>query len=297
MARMPAAEVAVDPSLLHRLLREQHPDLAHLPLRVAAHGWDNVLIRIGPDLAARLPRRAAAATLIEHEQRVLPRLAPHLPISVPVPVRRGGPAAYYPWAWSVVPWLPGDHAGIMPAPARDDLAPALAGFLSALHVPAHPDAPSNPVRGVPLAARAEAFRARMIPGAFAGSLQLRNSFDRNAAAPVYDGPPLWLHGDLHPLNLLVCGGQLSAVVDFGDVTAGDPAADLATAWLTFTAAGRAEFRRRYTGPLDAATWRRGRAWAAGVVSALLSASDDSPQLAAIGRHGLNELLDAADAAR
>src|SRR5699024_12212048 len=111
MARIPAAEVHIDAALLRRLLADQRPDLAGAELSVAANGWDNVIIRIGPQLAARLPRRAAATDLISHEQQVLPRLAAQLPLPVPVPLRHGRPTAYYPWSWSVVPWLPGRHAG------------------------------------------------------------------------------------------------------------------------------------------------------------------------------------------
>lgn len=295
MARIPAAEVSIDTALLRRLLADQHHDLAEADLTVAANGWDNVTIRIGRQLAARLPRRAAAADLVAHEQQVLPRLAAHLPLPVPVPLRRGRPTAYYPWSWSVVPWLPGVPAGELPARERDGFAPQLAAFLSALHTPAEPDAPANSVRGVPLAQRTEAYLPRMTPGAFPGSGALRSVFERHAATEPYCGPPVWLHGDLHPLNLLTDQGRLCAVVDFGDVTSGDPATDLATAWLTFTAHGRAEFRRCYGAPLTEATWSRARAWAAGLSATLLSHSDDHPGLAAIGWHGLGELLHAPDA--
>ena len=96
----PAADLVVDPSLVHALLQEQHPDLAHLvPLKVA-EGWDNAIFRLGDELAVRLPRRAASATLIEHEQRWLPQLSPRLPIPVPVPLRVGVPSPMFGWAWS-----------------------------------------------------------------------------------------------------------------------------------------------------------------------------------------------------
>jgi aminoglycoside phosphotransferase (APT) family kinase protein len=249
------------------------------------------MVRLGDDLAVRVPRREAAAVLVEHEQRVLPRVAPLLPLAVPVPVRIGRATAFYPWSWSVVPWLGGDVAASFPPSVRDAWAVPLAQALAALHVPADADAPANPVRGVPLAVRAAAIRARMRPGSFAGAAQLRAAFDRDAAADVYTGPARWIHGDPHPLNLLCEGGRLTALIDFGDVTAGDPATDLATAWLTFTATGRGAFVDRYTAltGADAATWRRARAWAAGIASAVLGASDDHPALAAIGRHAVQQV--------
>lgn len=292
MARMPAAEVDIDLALVHRLLRDQHPDLAGLPMHLAANGWDNVMVRLGADLVVRLPRRQAAAALVEHEQLVLPRLAGRLPVAVPVPLRTGTRTDYYPWSWTIGPWLPGGPACDQPVTERDAWAGQLADFFAALHTPADPDAPANPVRGVPLAQRAEVMRSRLATGTFAGAAALLSLFDQYAGAPVYTGPPLWLHGDPHPLNLLSAGDRLTAVIDFGDTTGGDPASDLATAWLTFTAAGRAVFIERYTAATGApaATWTRARAWAINYAAVLLGGNDDHPGLAAIGSHARGELL-------
>lgn len=298
MARMPAAEVEVDLPLTRRLLTDQHPDLAALPMQLVANGWDNVMVRLGTDLVARLPRRHAAAALVEHEQLVLPRLADRLPVAVPVPLRTGRATTYYPWSWTVAAWLPGDTAAAQPPHQRDRWAGQLADFLVALHTPADADAPANPVRGVPLADRAEAIRARFDTSTFTGVAELRDLFDRAASAPAYSGPPLWLHGDPHPLNLLADGDRLTAVIDFGDTTSGDPATDLGTAWLTFTPTGRAEFVARYTAATgaDGATWSRARAWAANYAAVLLASSDDHPELAAIGSHARGELLAEGEAA-
>lgn len=288
---MPAAEVDVTVELVGRLLRLQHPDLCDRPISIVAHGWDNVMLRLGDDLAVRMPRRAAAAVLIEHEQLVLSRLAARLPVPVPVPVRVGTPTPFYPWAWSVVPWLPGAPAFAQPAHARDEWAAELADVLAALHVPADPDAPRNPVRGEPLADRADIVRDRI--GRADPSGRLLEVYDAHAAAPRHPGPPLWIHGDPHPFNMLADQNGLRALIDFGDVTGGDPATDLATAWLTFTPAGRAAFVARYTAMtgVDAAAWARARAWAARLTSSLLTASDDHPELAALGRFGLEQVLD------
>ena len=298
MARMPAAEIDVDVPLLHRLLADQHPDLAEREMQVVANGWDNVMIRLGSDLVARLPRRQAAAALIDHEQLVLPRLADRLPVAVPVPVHTGTATDYYPWSWTVVRWLPGAPAAAQPPQERDAWAGELADFFVALHTPADADAPANPVRGVPLADRAEVIRARFDRATYTGAAELRKIFEVSASAPPYAGPPLWLHGDPHPLNLLASGDRLTAVIDFGDTTSGDPATDLGTAWLTFTAAGRAEFIDRYTAGTgaDAATWSRARAWAANYAAMLLASSDDHPELAAVGSHARGELLSGGEAA-
>src|SRR5215469_807569 len=112
--RMPAAEVDISADLVRRLLADQQPDLAHLPVEVMTHGWDNVMCRIGDDLVARLPRRAMALNCLLNEQRWLPVLAPYLPLLVPAPVRAGQPGLGYPWPWSIVPFLPGRAAAQNP---------------------------------------------------------------------------------------------------------------------------------------------------------------------------------------
>ncbi len=73
---MPAAEVSVDVDQLRSMLARQHPPLADEPIEPFGHGWDNLLFRVGADHLARLPRRAVAVPLIEHEARWLPTLAP-----------------------------------------------------------------------------------------------------------------------------------------------------------------------------------------------------------------------------
>jgi aminoglycoside phosphotransferase (APT) family kinase protein len=250
----PPAEVAIEPSLVRALLQEQHADLLHLPLLDVGEGWDNRLFRLGDDLAIRLPRRAAAAELIRHEQRWLPLLAPQLPLPIPVPLGIGRPGCGFPWFWSIVPWFTGQTAMIAPPQDLATTARVLGRFLRALHQPAPEDAPLNPWRGVPLAARADAMREHLqrLDGVVERHAVLA-LWERVLPTPPWSGPPVWVHGDLHPGNLLTSGGHLSAVIDFGDLTAGDPAADLAVAWMLFPPSARALFltsARGETDPLD-----------------------------------------------
>ncbi|MDR6169594.1 aminoglycoside phosphotransferase family protein [Curtobacterium sp. SORGH_AS_0776] len=288
----PAAEVDVDVPLVAALLRDQHPDLADLPLAIVASGWDNVMVRLGELLAVRLPRRAAAAALIEHEQRWLPEIAHRVAAIVPVPdpVRTGRPALGYPWSWSVVRWLPGTPAAERAGGVH--VAEALAAFVELLHVPAPPDAPVNPVRAVPLATRSDSVLTRLATADVPRARELAAVWRTAAALPAYAGPPVWVHGDLHPFNVLFetapdGGTRLAAVVDFGDVTAGDPAVDLATAWLTLDREARRTFRARVAADDD--TWERARAWAVSIGSAL-HLSDDRAFRAVAGRV-IGEVLD------
>lgn len=297
----PRAEVDVDVPLVRALLADQHPDLADRPLAVVANGWDNVVVRVGTDLAVRLPRRAAAAMLVEHEQRWLPELAALVGdvVPLPVPLRTGRPALGYPWSWSVVPWFPGVSAGSREGGSRAaglPVARTLAAFVAALHVPAPADAPVNPVRAVPLHTRSAAVLERLASGPVPRAAELATAWRTAADLPTAAGPPVWVHGDLHPCNLLVEAGpqgdHLSAVVDFGDVTAGDSAVDLATAWLTLDREARADFRRRVTtadASLDEHSWGRARGWAVSIASAL--AVSDEPSSRTVARRAIDAVLD------
>lgn len=301
----PPAEVELTVDLVRALLAAQHPDLADLPLRLVAQGWDNGMFRLGDDLAVRLPRRETGATLAVNEQRWLPVVAALSPVAVPAPVRVGAPTTDYPWTWSVVPWFAGSTAAEQPVTARTVWATDLADALAALHVAGPADAPVNPVRGGPLAGRAQAVEGRIAGGHLDALVpeardRARRLLGTAIAAPPWPGAPLWLHGDPHPANLLTRDGRLAALLDFGDMTAGDPATDLATAWLTFDAAGRAAFCTRTEsrgeatgGPCsraDPGLWARAAGWALVMSSAMVTHGDDDPVIAAIGRHAVHALL-------
>ncbi len=288
----PPAEVPIDAALVAALLADQHPDLAHLPLREAEAGWDNAMFRLGEQLAVRLPRRQLAAPLIVGEQTWLPLLAGGLTLPVPAPLRRGLPGRGYPWRWSVVPWLPGGPADLHePAPEQ---APIFAAFLRSLHSLAPADAPRNPYRGVPLRERAPFVEERLGRLAQSTALitpDLLRSWRAALEAPL-DVPPTWLHGDLHPRNILVEAGRLAAVIDWGDLAAGDCATDLAAIWMLFEAPEARRAALEAYGPPSAATVRRAEGWAIFFGSVLLETGlRDNPRFARIGEHTLRRVLE------
>ena len=100
---------------------------------------------------------------------------------------------------------------------------------------------------------------------------------------------MWLHGDLHPGNVLVDHGQISAVIDFGDLTGGDPAMDLSAAWMFFAPAIRPVFRAA-AGGCDDATWARSRAWAIAFGIACLASSANNEEFSELGRHTTEQAL-------
>jgi aminoglycoside phosphotransferase (APT) family kinase protein len=287
---MPAAEIDVTEDLVQRLLSEQHPDLVGLSISPLANGWDNTIFRLGRDYTIRMPRRKMAAVLVEHEQQWLKVLAPRLPIAIPVPTRVGVPSEQYPWHWSVCPWFNGQMAA--DTSLRDPMVEAirLGEFIGSLHAPAPNDAPDNPFRGQAIAD---------VTARFEGNLeQLGSSVDARTAAarwhelaevPNWGEDPVWLHGDLHTANVLVNDGALTAVIDFGDITSGDPAVDLAIAWMLFDVDQRAALRTA-AGGIDDATWSRGQAWALHFAVVYLVNSADNPRFQRMGTELLETVL-------
>ncbi|HEX5729850.1 aminoglycoside phosphotransferase family protein [Microbacterium sp.] len=299
MPDKPAAEVQVHEQLVRALISSQAtaiPDAATLPLAHAADGWDCSVWRLGDDFAVRLPRRALSAPLVLHEQAVLPSIAARLApsgVGVPAPIVSGRPELGYPWPWSVVPWFDGTAGLGIPRADRAGWATPLAEALLALHVPAPPDHPVNSVRGVPLARRADAVAGRMesLRGRVSDVVLERAGglWAAGLHAPPWSGGPRWIHGDLHPGNLIARGSHLVAIIDFGDVTGGDPAYDLAVAWLAFDQAGRSSFRAAAGDGYDEATWTRAHAWAAAFTLLLLDRTDDDPEYATLAADALQEL--------
>lgn len=299
MPDKPIAELEIDDALVRALVLSQASqmvDAASLPIVHVADGWDCSVWRLGDDLAVRLPRRALSAPLVLHEQEALEGIAALLAptrVGVPAPLFAGRPGCGYPWSWSIVPWFDGDTGLRVDRAERAGWARPLAAALLALHGTAPSQYPLNPVRGVPLAVRAGAVDARFdsLRGRADRSAlsRLRHLWDAALAQPPWAEPPVWIHGDLHPGNIIARGPRLIAIIDFGDVTAGDPAYDLAVAWLAFDPAGRDSFITALGNRYDTATWTRAHGWAAAVTLMLLDQSDDNPEYAALGAEAMTAL--------
>jgi aminoglycoside phosphotransferase (APT) family kinase protein len=279
-ADAPDGRAGIDAELVRRLLASQFPQWAELPVTpVEVDGWDNRTYRLGDDLTVRLPTAEGYAPAVEKEHRWLPVLAPSLPVPVPVPLALGAPGEGYPFHWSVRRWLDGRTA----SPDRvDDLpgfAVSIADFIRALH---RVDASDGPQAG------AHSFYRGASPGhyddgtrralaALEGHVDTARAaavWEDALAAPEWPGPPVWFHGDIASGNLLVDGGKLVAVIDFGTSGVGDPACDLVIAWTMFSGESRRAFREAVG--LDDATWARARGWALWkALITLASGNDDA----------------------
>jgi aminoglycoside phosphotransferase (APT) family kinase protein len=295
-----ADQIDTDERLVRRLLADQFPHWADLPVTaVPSSGTENAIYRLGDEMGVRLPYRPVKDEQLEKLDRWLPMLAPHLPLSVPEPRARGAPSREYPASWSIVRWLDGEEA--TPDRLDDPLAAArtLAEFVRALVSIEPTDGPvpgnHNFWRGVPLAARDEVTRKRIRDSeGLVDTAAVLRAWEHDLRAPVWDGPATWLHCDLAPDNMLLNGGRLSAVIDWGGLGVGDPAIELLPAWNLFRGASREAYRELLG--FDDATWARGRGLALSTaIVALPYYIDTIPVRASRAKAVIREVL--ADLAR
>ena len=295
ISKMHDDEVDTSVSLVRRLLITQFPQWANLPVEPAhSAGTGNALYRLGDDMVVRLPRIPSAVGQVNKEQKWLPILAPRLPLNIPIPLAKGHPSDGYPWHWSVYRWLEGEDATTAPIVDPRQAATDLAHFIIALQgieaTGGPPPGEHNFYRGVPLATRDRETRDAIaaLHDVFDAG-QVTAAWDAAVETPVWNGVPVWIHGDLHAGNLLVHRGRLSAVIDFGGLGVGDPACDVMAAWVFLSAENRALFREALQ--VDDATWARGRGWALSFgLIALPYYQTTNPVLAGIARHAINEAL-------
>lgn len=258
-------EVDIDDHVVRRLVDSQLPEWSGLPIaRVESDGTENAIFRLGDEMAIRMPRHPRAVAALEKEYRWLPRLAPELPLAVPLPVAKGAAGDGFPFPWVVMSWIEGERATADHVGDPRRLAADLAAFIVALREidPTGGPVPSaqNYGRGVPLATRDRWVRACI--GELGDTIDAdaaTDAWDAALDAPVWSDPPVWIHGDLSPGNVLMHDGRLSGVIDFGGLGVGDPGCELSVAWMMFDDDARRVFRDALA--VDDATWARGRGWA------------------------------------
>lgn len=230
----PPAEIEISQALVTGLIQRQFPEFSSQNIRLLGAGWDNENYRLGDQYLIRLPRRAIAVPLLEHEIACLPHLPDDLPIGLPKPLRVGAPDETFPWPWTIIPWFDGCNAAhALPMPSE---ALRLADFLRKLHdVPDTDFAPHNPHRSEPLMLRNEAIQIRMERLKSKSPLITphiemlwQRAIDTTPAAVKS-----LLHGDLHAGNMVIHQNRIEALIDWGDICTGDVAVDLASFWMLF----------------------------------------------------------------
>jgi aminoglycoside phosphotransferase (APT) family kinase protein len=277
-------EIEVDADRAAALIGEQFPELRDAPVRQVAAGWDNVVHLVDERWAFRFPRRAIAVPGVEREIAILPRLAPNLPIPIPVPRFLGAPTAGYPWPWFGAAFLPGVELAeaALPDESRVGVAVAVGAFLRALHAPGMSrrvvsGLPVDPMRRADMAFRVPETRRRLHALEAAGLWRTTPGVEWLLAEAAGLPPPPRvgvLHGDLHMRHVLVGDdGSAAGVIDWGDVCAGDPAVDLSIAYGSFVGRARQALLDAY-GPVDGLTEHRARVVATFLAAALLAYAAD-----------------------
>jgi aminoglycoside phosphotransferase (APT) family kinase protein len=288
--KMHDGEFHIDAALVGRLLAAQFPRFADLPVsEFRSTGTVNAIYRLGDHLCVRLPLVQAWTRALDREWRWLPSLAPRLTLRVPEPVALGKPASEYPFSWAIYRWIDGQPYSDELVDDERQAAEDLARFVTGLRgIDLAADAPRTgrkPLRELDAVTRAAIGQAR---GEIAGDSAIA-AWERALEAPAWDGTPVWIHTDLLRPNLLVRDGRIGAVIDFGGVGAGDPAADVIAAWSVFGQRGRAAFRAALD--VDDGTWNRARGYALHQAAMIIPYYRVSnPGFAALAERTVSEVL-------
>jgi aminoglycoside phosphotransferase (APT) family kinase protein len=291
-----AADREVDAALAAELISARFPELAGAGVRPLAEGWDNTVHSVtGPAGRAgragdadrgdvewlfRFPRRVAALPGVQREIAALPRLAPRLPLPIPVPEYVGQPGPDQPWPFWGARRLPGSELAVagLPEESRTGAAAAIGGFLRALHDPglaaeaaAWPLDPAEPGEVLPVdplnratpSSRTATTLQRLADlerqGLYEPELAARELLAAAERLGPPPDPPAVSHGDLHIRHVLVePDGSATAVIDFGDLCLADPAVDLSLAYAAFIGEARAALLEMY-GPVPPERELRARA--------------------------------------
>ncbi len=252
--------------IAYKLICQQFPEYSHLSItEVEKQGHDNRTYRLGEDMLIRMPTDENYALKVPKEQALLPKLAKHLSIYIPAPIKIGQPSGDYPYPFSIYKWLSGKSLNLLSLTDKEKeyLAYRLAKFLKELQaitdVPGPGPGQHNWWRGDHVGVYNQ--------GAQEQIAKLTSIIDSNkalelwekACATTWNKTPVWIHGDFAIGNMLINNGTLSAVIDFGGTAVGDPACDLVIAWTYLSEKSREIFIKEMD--LDADTWLRARAWA------------------------------------
>lgn len=259
-------KTTINKLLARKLIAEQFPEYFNLPITdVEKQGLDNRTYRLGEHMLIRMPRAAEYAEKVAIEQELLPQLAKRLRVSIPAPIKMGKPSTDYPYPFSIYRWLSGKSINLLTLTEqeKEQLAYELAKFLKELQSITDIEGPEpgqhNWWRGDHVSVYDKGAREQIAELAeIIDASQLLALWDQ-ACVTKWNNHPIWIHGDFAIGNILMDGGKLSAVIDFGGAAVGDPACDLVIAWTYLSGKAREVFMSKMD--LDEDTWLRARAWA------------------------------------
>jgi aminoglycoside phosphotransferase (APT) family kinase protein len=291
-------QLDLDTDVVAALVREQHPQWDHLPLRpVPSHGTVHLLWRLGDELVLRFPMQGGDARATERrmaaEAEAARWVAGRVPVTTPEPVALGRPGSGWPQPGAVYRWLPGDTASEVDVADSPCFARDVGAVVTSLW--------AQPTGGRQFAGAGRGGLLTDHDGYVAAGLARAHGLvDTTALAELWARlrttprcePDTWTHGDLMPGNLLVADGRLVGLIDAGGVAVADPALDLMPAWNLMTARSRLAFRA--TVEAGQAAWDRGRGWAlAQAVGCLWYYRETNPVMSSTAHRTLTALLEDA----
>ena len=246
-------DIPVDRALVERVLAEQFPQLDRGTLVHAGTGWDHEVWRCD-DVVFRFPIQHESARAGRDRADALARLAPRLPVPVPVPLLFGEPTPDYPAHCVGYRYLPGELAArcALTSADRTRAGIRLAELTRAIHA-----VPLDEARawGLQIEGERGSMAERVVHGRQRAEQLADTPFAelaRQAADAMEPAPPECtpserrvVHGDLHAGQTLFAHGQLTGVIDWDALNIGDPAFDLLMAHGFVPAASRAAFWARY----------------------------------------------------
>lgn len=292
---MHADQINITQDVVRRLLDEQFPQWASLPIRpVGGPGTVNALFRLGDDLGVRLPLRhtdpTSMRTEIESEAAAARVLLGQTPFPTPEPIAIGGPGAGYPLPWSIQTWLPGTTAEHEDPSGSVPFALDLATFIRGVRaISTGGQTFSGSGRGGDLRDHDKWMETCFHKSAvLLGVAMLGRMWEDYRGLPPSPSADVMSHGDLTPGNVLVSRGRLVGVLDVGGLGPADPSLELVAAWHLLDDGPRQVLRDELG--CDDLQWARGKAWAfEQAMGAVWYYLDSNPGMSAMGRRTLDRL--------
>lgn len=288
--------VDVTDELAAALVRDQHPDLADLDIGRRYLFEDHVTIRLGDNLCLCLPTVPGPGDDMASSMEWLDLVVKEWSFPVGVPVRVGKPCCGYPFNWEIANWIPGSNAAVRPL-SREAAAP-LGQALRQVHTPAPAWAPISAEAGTPLPRFRKTWheliaKFRMAVGPLGNQIDPSSLIPRweRAVDTVIDIPQRWVHGNLDPRYVASDQGSFAGIGSWWTFGIGDPAADIAAAFLLIPRQAESLFLEAY-GRVSRATWDRiSGYW---LLRALRYATSPNPFLWRLGWARLEELIRLGD---
>lgn len=250
-------------------IESEFPALAPCDVVTFAEGWDNFVILVNRDWVFRFPRRKIAVELLRQELQVLPQIASRLPTQVPYPEYIGRHHQSEFELFVGYKRLPGQPVHLMDIglSERCTAVRQLARFLKVLHSVPRMEGEAwgvqdDTIGRMDVIKRKKSFWTYLDTakqrGLITDLMPYAQVLDNLSERMTDSASVALVHGDLNFRNFLLSpSGELSAVIDWGDVHLGHPAVDISVAFSLVPQSHRTVFIEEY-GEVNDTTWELAR---------------------------------------